>query len=172
MLSEIFSPRKNQVTAHRPRPALDYTHDIKIPYKQGLILELRHENRLILAAIGLLVARIRENDIQTVRRLLVDLKRVLTDHFIKENVFLYVYIKALYREDEEKQGQLKELRREMSGVQALLLRFLNSYLNKNLIAVDLIPLGKELSVIGEVLVNRIRHEEQQLYPLYLPPPAH
>ena len=171
MLSQIFSPRKNKHLKDRPDLALDYTHEIKIPYKQNLIPELRRENRVILAAIELLMARIKESDVQTVRRLLVDMKRILTDHFIKENVSLYVYIKALYNHDEEKQAQLRELRIEMSGVQSLLFRFLNSYLNKDLIAVDLIPLGKELAVIGEVLVNRIRHEEQQLYPLYLPPSA-
>jgi len=146
-----------------------YASDIKIPYKQKLIPELVHENRLILAAIQLLLARIREGDVQTVRRLMVDLKKTATDHFIKENISLYVYIKALYKGEVEKQRQLQELKQEMSGVQAMLLQFLNCYLNKNLIAVDLIPLGKELMVISEVVVNRIRHEQEQLYPLYLPP---
>lgn len=146
-----------------------YASDIKILYKQKLIPELVHENRLILAAIHLLLARIKQGDVQTVRRLMVDLKKTAMDHFIKENISLYVYIKALYKGEGEKQGQLQELKQEMSGVQAMLLRFLNCYLNKNLIAVDLIPLGKELMVISEVLMNRIRHEEDQLYPLYLPP---
>jgi len=171
MLSDIFSPTKNNGAEHGFAQVERYAPSTKIPYKQDLISVLKHENRLMLAAIKLILERIKQNDVVTVRKLMQELKNAIIERYIKESVLLYTYIKALYKDDEEKQQLLQELKQEWSGVHAMMMHFLNCYLNKDLIAVDMLPLGKELMVITEVVMNRIRHEEYKLYPLYLPPPV-
>lgn len=148
-----------------------YAPNTEIPYKPSLIQELKQENRTILAGFKLLKEKIKLNDIETSREVLVELKRALLDHFIKENISLYVYIKALNQGNHDKNCLLKELKREMDGVQAMMFMFFSTYLNTELTADELYALGEELNVIGKVMRWRIKREEKELYPLYIAPPA-
>lgn len=148
-----------------------FAPNTEIPFKPALVKDLKRENRTILAALKLLKDKIKQNDIETSREMLVELKRAILDHFIKENVSLFVYIKAITHDDVDKHHLLKELKREMDGVQSMMFLFFSTYLNIELSTDDLYAMEQELSVIGKVMQWRVKREEKELYPLYVAPAA-
>ncbi|MDH5178926.1 MAG: hypothetical protein OEZ39_00265 [Gammaproteobacteria bacterium] len=139
-----------------------------IPYRAGLINELKKENRQILVWIKYLLHRIKEGDLKKSVQVLHDMHKLVLAHFLKENISLYVYIKSLHKKNPVT-GLISEIRREMGCVQAMLLMFFDAYLNRQLQQSDMRPMGKELYVLGKVLHRRIKRLESQLYPLYVPP---
>ncbi|MDH5178249.1 MAG: hemerythrin domain-containing protein [Gammaproteobacteria bacterium] len=146
-----------------------YSAHTEIPYNPQLIKELESENKLILAGFRLLQGKIKRRDSEGSRAILVDLKHALLNHFVKENVSLYVYIKAVNQHSPATTGLIQELKREMDGVQSMLFLFFSSYLHCDIGLEELEAMEQELGVITKVLQWRIRREEKELYPLYVAP---
>lgn len=140
-----------------------------IPYQPGLVADLRKEHRRILTGVRRLLIRIKNNDMLHIPRVLLEMKKQILNHFVKENNALLVYIKALHQ-DQPTQGKLvRELKREMAGVQATVFYFFDTYLTMPLTGYSLKAMGQELYIMGKMLYGRFRRQEKTLYPLYTPP---
>lgn len=124
-----------------------YAPNTEIAYNPSLVQELKLKNRTILAGFTLLKNILRKNDVEGSRSILIQLKRLLLDHFIKENISLYVYIKTLAKNNVQISRKLKELKRQMDGVQATIFLFFNTYLDIELTVDKLHALNEELSVL-------------------------
>jgi len=126
------------------------------------------ENRAILAGFKLIKEKILENDIETVRRLLVNVKKAVLNHFIKEKISLCMYIKAHNVNNSDRLEKLTTLKQEMDAVQAMAFKFFSTYINGDIMIVQNIEsMSKELEVIAEVIDLRLHREEKELFPMYV-----
>lgn len=171
MLSKIISVAESFSLSGLIRHARRNTSDISgsnIPFKPTLVQELMLENRAILAGFKLIKEKILENDIETVRRLLVNVKKAVLNHFIKEKISLCMYIKAHNSNHSDRLEKLTVLKQEMDGVQATAFKFFSTYISGDMVAIEnLDALSSELEIIAEVVDLRLHREEKELFPMYV-----
>ncbi|HET7775092.1 MAG TPA: hemerythrin domain-containing protein, partial [Azospira sp.] len=72
------------------------------------------------------------------------------------------------RQDVESFELMRGFRHEMDAIGKAVLAFLSKYKDIGTQANLAASFGGDLQQVGDVLVNRIRREEETLYPLYLP----
>lgn len=143
-----------------------FAPETNIPYRPGLVDELKKENRRILIWFKLLLMKITNQDLIKSQQILVEIKRTILAQFMRENNLLFVYLKAIHKNNPFKYRLIKELKREMVGVQSMMFYFFNSYLSVKMTIHDLEMLGRELNIIGQVLYRRFKRHETVLYPMY------
>jgi iron-sulfur cluster repair protein YtfE (RIC family) len=153
-----------------PQPQTAPTHTApgtQIGYHPQLIQELEHDHQQLLAVFTQITAAHKAGDLSKTASLLNNFRSGLSAHLLKENVRLYIYLERALAKDPSSHALVHQFRTEMDGIGKAVLDFLARYRH---IADD--PslagsFGADLAAIGNVLVQRIRSEEDTLYPLYL-----
>lgn len=140
----------------------------EIHYHPDLIDKLQSDHRHLLELYGEINRLFEQQDYPQVSKMLDVLKSELRGHLLTENIKLYIYLDHMLANDEMNSSLIKDFRREMDGIAKVALRFLSKY---EAIGVDkeLAPsFARDFGELGKVLVERIKREEEVLYPLYLP----
>ena len=140
-----------------------------IAYKPGLVEELQAEHRKLIELYQRLVAAHQCGDYDASIAHLKYFTYALRAHLLKENVHLYVYLKHALRHDQELANVMAGMRGEMGRIGRTLNDFVMRYTSSPWDAEARKNLLGELSTISEILMHRIRHEEDVLYPMYLHP---
>lgn len=164
-LAKWFKPRPRAPEASARIPAPGNA----IAYKPGLVEELQAEHcKLIELYQQLFVAHERGDYDASVAHLKY-FTYALRAHLLKENLHLYVYLKHALRHDPELAHVMASMRGEMGRIGRTLNDFVTRYTSSPWDAEARGNLLGELSAISEILTHRIRHEEEVLYPMYMPP---
>lgn len=140
----------------------------QIHFHPDLIDKLKTDHRQLLAIYGEIKTLFDEGDYEQASQRLDYFKSELQGHLLTENIKLYIYLDHMLSGDEMNASLIKEFRHEMDVIAKAALRFLSKY---EAIGVDkdLAPsFAKDFAEIGRVLGQRIKREEEVLYPLYLP----
>lgn len=140
-----------------------------IAYKPGLVEELQAEHRKLIDLYQSLVAAHQRGDYDASIAHLKYFTYALRAHLLKENVHLYVYLKHALRHDPELANVMAGMRGEMGRIGRTLNDFVMRYTSSPWDAEARKNLLGELSSISELLMHRIRHEEDVLYPMYMHP---
>lgn len=140
-----------------------------IAYKPGLVEELQAEHRKLVELYQSLVLAHRRGDYDASVAHLKYFTYALRAHLLKENVHLYVYLKHALRHDAELTNVMAGMRGEMGRIGRTLNDFVLRYTSSPWDAEARENLLGELATISEILTHRIRHEEDVLYPMYMPP---
>ena len=143
-----------------------------ISYDPELIGQLADEHQSLLSIFGEMSDAAEKQNWPLTQKHLKSFATALRGHLLAENVKLYVYLSKSFASDPETQNIAKEFRKEMMHIGRAVNQFVTRYevaawseeMKENF--------SSELAGIGEVLVKRIEHEEQSLYPLYLPEDAY
>ncbi len=139
----------------------------EIHYHPDLIENLKSDHKRLLGRYGDIKSHFEAADYEQVAGQLEQFKMDLQGHLLTENIKLYIYLDHMLANDEMNATLIKEFRREMDGIARVALKFLSKY---EAIGVDkdLAPsFAKDFAEIGKVLVERIKREEEVLYPLYV-----
>lgn len=96
-----------------------------------------------------------------------NLKRILQDHLLTENVRLYVYISHHLESDEANYELIRDFRREMGKISKTVMEFMRKYTEQPVTSANVEKFRTEFEHIGAVLTERIQREESMLYTLYL-----
>lgn len=139
----------------------------EIRYHPTLIDELKEDHQQLLAIYMAIKASFESADYTTVSEKLNEFRGGLHGHLLTENVRLYIYLDRMLGQDEMNSDLIRGFRREMDGIGKAVLNFLKKY---EAIGVDkeLAPaFAKDFAAIGAVLTERIKKEEEVLYPLYM-----
>ncbi|MCG2576703.1 hemerythrin domain-containing protein [Dechloromonas sp. XY25] len=107
-------------------------------------------------------------DLAATCRELEHFRGCLLAHLLKENVRFYIYLEHALAGDTASHTLVHQFRHEMDGIGKAVLAFLGKYADLAKNPALAASFAGELSSVGEVLVQRIRNEEDSLYPLYLP----
>jgi len=100
------------------------------------------------------------------RTVLQQFKSLLIAHLLKEAIKLYIYLRQKLRDDESTYRLVTGYKSEMDGISRVAMAFVDEYSAKPAENIDFALLGTRLKEIGQVLGDRIRREEAELYPLY------
>lgn len=139
----------------------------EIRFSPTLIDELKHDHQQLLGIYTTIKAHFDQGDYVAVSQQLNDFRYGLHSHLLTENVRLYIYLERMLGHDEMNSDLIRGFRREMDGIGKTALNFLKKY---EAIGVDkelAVPFAKDFAAIGAVLTERIKKEENVLYPLYM-----
>ncbi len=140
----------------------------EIRYSPELIDSLQHDHKTILALYGDIAKAFKEKRYPDVSSMLDDFKSGLSAHLLTENVRLYIYLDRSLASDPTSSDLIRSFRKEMDDIAKVALGFLKKY---ETIGVDedlAAHFAVDFETIGKVLVERIKKEENTLYPLYMP----
>ena len=140
---------------------------VQTPIPQIIDL-FKHDHRELLRVFAGIKAAIAAQDLPRCAELLEDFRHTLHGHLLSENVRLYIYLEHALASDPTSHELMHSFRHEMDDIGKAVVAFLERY---RYLAEhpELLPqFAHELDGIGKVLVERIKREEETLYPLYMP----
>jgi hypothetical protein len=154
-------------------PAFNESPDIspgmQVSYSPDLIPRLKNDHHALLKTYGLIGDAFARNDLPAVAKHLADFHHGILGHLMTENIKLYVYLgNVLKRTDPESHELMFQFRQEMYGIGKAVLAFLNKYKDIDAQPALAETFGTDMQNVGKVLGDRIRREEETLYPLYFP----
>jgi hypothetical protein len=161
--AESTAPTATQSLADGERAAAPGT---AIRYDPELIDKLKRDHRDLLSAFGSIKNSFESGNLQSVVEQLDAFRVGIQSHLLTETVRLYIYLEHQLAGDETSRRLIHDFRHEMDGIGKTVVAFLAKYkhlgANANLAA----SFAQDLDAVGKILVDRIRREEEVLYPLY------
>jgi len=148
-----------------------FAPNTNIPYHTTLIEDLKSDHQRLGVIFGELVAAARAGKTKETKAALDEFEGLLYDHLLKEKTSFYIYLRGIFSEDEGTLELVNHFSREMDAIQREVMKFLRKYKASELSPDELQEMNAELDDLGKALTDRIKREESQLYPLYMPPPA-
>ena len=148
-----------------------FAPNTSIPYHATLIDDLKSDHQQLGVIFADLVAAASAGNTKETRAALDQFEGLLYDHLLKEKTSFYIYLRGIFSQDESTLELVNHFSREMDGIQREVMKFLRKYKASNLSPDELREMNTELDDLGKALTDRIKREESQLYPLYMPPPA-
>lgn len=150
------------------KPEERFAPGTKIPYRENLVKELTSEHHTLVRLFNEIVRAQSEADDSKVYELLTRFKSKLRSHLLKENTYLYIYLKYISRHDKDNSTMITNMQKEMGEIGKDAFNFVKKWTRSSKISYgdDFV---KELSSVGESLSHRMKHEEQTLYPIYSEP---
>ncbi|MBW7903236.1 MAG: hemerythrin domain-containing protein [Rhodocyclaceae bacterium] len=137
-----------------------------IHYHAGLIDKLTGDHRTLLRLFGDTQAAALAGDVALAAARLEEFRAALQDHLLTENIRLYVYLEHTLAADAQSHALIHGFRHEMDGIGRAVVGFLDKYRDLAAHPERAAEFAEDLAGIGKVLVERIRREEETLYPLY------
>lgn len=151
-----------------PAPSAQAAPGTTIQYSPELVAQLKADHQTLLATYVRIKSAHEAGNLAEISAQLASFRSQLMAHLLRENVRFYIYLEHALAADPASQVLVHQFRHEMDGIGKAVMAFLDKYRN---IVID--PslagsFGADLASIGSVLVQRVRNEEDTLYPLYLP----
>jgi|GEM_PF-4695990 len=136
-------------------------------YNYKLIGQLKSDHKKIFKLSKDIYSLFHKKDsFEEIREKLDILKSMLIMHLNFEDAILYPYLIDRYRLDGEKLSFIQKSSRGMENLSEISLKFIEECSNEELYRKHKDRFKKELKDIGELLLKRVKFEEEKLYPLY------
>jgi len=167
----LFGVKKRDVqqqTTREPDVVPRLAPGTQISYNIDLIPQLRAEHQQLLKLFAMINKAFAGNDLVLTAKYLEDFRRGIQSHLLTENIRFYIYLEHSLGQDTESLGLMRDFRQEMDTIGKAVLTFLGKYKDIATRPDFSIPFAKDLEDVGKVLVDRIKREEETLYPLYFP----
>lgn len=139
-----------------------------IAYHPELVAELKHEHVQLVECFQGIAESFSAGDLAETCRRLETFRGGILAHLLKENVRFYIYLEHALAGDSVSHAMMHQFRHEMDGIGKAVIAFLSKYSEMAQKPELAKTFGADLEAVGGVLVQRIRNEEENLYPLYLP----
>lgn len=137
-----------------------------IAYYPDLVQEMVGDHRRLLEVYGDMSRAAKMQDLEDFKFMLDNFKKLLTAHLLKEAIKLYIYLRQKLKNDPASYQLISGYKIEMDGITKVAMAFIDDYSDKTAKPIDFTLLNERLAEIGRVLGDRIRREENELYPLY------
>ncbi|MFC5303194.1 hemerythrin domain-containing protein [Azospira restricta] len=137
-----------------------------IRFHPELIGKLTADHQLLLSLFGETSAAAARGDVAAAAARLEEFRVALQSHLLTENIRLYVYLEHALADDAASHALIHDFRHEMDGIGRVVVGFLGKYRDLAAHPERAAAFAEELAGIGKVLVERVRREEETLYPLY------
>lgn len=170
-LFDLLFGKKDAAPAVATAPSMPAEQAVTAPgtnihYHADLVDKLTGDHRLLLKLFGETQAAADGGDVVAAAARLEEFRVALQGHLLTENIRLYVYLEHLLADDAQSHQLIHEFRHEMDGIGKAVVGFLGKYRDLALHPELAGEFAEELAGVGKVLVERIRREEETLYPLY------
>ncbi len=139
-----------------------------IRYSADLIEHLVRDHRSMLDCVGQISRAARSGRLDEAAPLLERFRTDLQGHLLVENVRLYVYLEHTLAGDPASHALMHEFRHDMDEIGKKVVAFLARYARLGEDPSLAASFTADLEAVGAALADRIRREEEVLYPLYAP----
>lgn len=143
-----------------------YAPGTKIAFDPALVTDLKDDHKKLLELYTKVCACYDKQDLDTLKNTLLSFKVELTSHLLRENTKLYVYLKSKFDADPNNRELVTDMQREMGKIGHDVFQFLRDASQANMVFDQ--KFKTQLDQIGQILVTRIKAEEEMLYELYTP----
>jgi hypothetical protein len=140
----------------------------RIRYSPSLLDDLRGEHEQLFALHGAIMAAHAAKSVSTIAPLLKEFEALLNGHMITERVHLYAYMDGFFSHDDSTRRMVRDYRIEMDRIGDSVAKLLRKYRDADPDSLLLCGFHSDLEYIGQLLSERIRREDDSLYPLYMP----
>lgn len=162
------APLKVPVASPEPRPVGPgaVAPGTAIHFHPELVGKLQQDHQALLRLYTQTQTAARSGDVEQAARHLEEFRILLQGHLLTENVRLYVYLEHTLAKDASSHQLIRSFRHEMDDIGKAVVAFLNDYRDLAQHPELSQQFSESLEGIGKVLAERIRREEETLYPLY------
>ena len=143
-----------------------YAPGTKIAFDPELVGGLKDDHQKLLDLYTKVCAYYDKQDLDNLKNTLLNFKVELTSHLLRENTKLYVYLKSKFDADPNNRELVTDMQREMGKIGHDVFQFLRDASQPNMVFDS--AFKAQLDQIGNILVTRIKAEEEMLYELYTP----
>jgi len=161
-------PKKDLEDRLAEHPETAVAPGTQIHYNPDLIAELEQDHRDLLQLYTETLESFNNKELKKVSEKLERLRIDLQGHLITENVRLYVYLDHIFEGDEINAELIHGFRVEMDRIGRNAMKLLRKYESLQENSELAASFEEDFSQIGKTLGERIKKEEQVLYPLYGP----
>lgn len=164
------APTPAPAPAAAPKPSAAASDTVApgtaIHYHPELVGKLKQDHQGLLQLFTQTQAAARSGDVVQAARHLEAFRILLQSHLLTENVRLYVYLEHALAQDAPSHQLIRSFRHEMDDIGKAVVDFLVTYRDLAQHPEFAQQFSEALDGIGKVLAERIRREEDTLYPLY------
>lgn len=165
----FFKKQRPQSAKIDESPQYGTAPGTEIRYHPELIKQLKADHQAVFNLYQEIKTALEQDKLESVAEKLTIFQTQLHDHLLNENVRLYAYLEACFAHDSTQHELIRGFRQEMNGIAKNARGFLKKYAElaeKPELHAHFMP---ELNATWGVFADRLRREEQNLYPLYRPP---
>ena len=137
-----------------------------IHFHPELVGKLQQDHQALLRLYTQTQTAARRGDVVQAAAHLEEFRILLQSHLLTENVRLYVYLEHALAKDASSHQLIRSFRHEMDDIGKVVVKFLTDYRDLARHPEFAQQFSEALDGIGKVLAERIRREEETLYPLY------
>ena len=140
----------------------------RIKYSHDLIPQLQHEHVELVELYNEISDLIEKQGYLEITSCLDKLKTKYNLHTMHENLYFYCYLEQFFQAQSEQFEVIRAYRKEMNVASNVMVRFIKKWHPQQISDHNIIEFTQEYKALGLVLAQHIDHEENHLYPLYLP----
>ena len=133
-------------------------------FDKKLIQQLEKDHKKLLNQVDKIETAYSKNNEKTIKKELKTLKYIIIEHFRKEDIKLYWYLKILHKDNCQTVKEIKYFENSIKDIHVAVIGFLNYYTEQNILLNS--TFKNEFDKIVHALANRIQTEEKNLYSLY------
>jgi len=133
-------------------------------FDKKLIQKFHKDHKKLLNQVSKIETAYSKNNEKTTKKELQTLKYIIVEHFRKEDIKLYWYLKILYKDDVQILQEIKYFENSIKGIHITVINFLDHYTKQDVFLNT--TFKNEFDEIVRSLGNRMKTEEKNLYSLY------
>lgn len=143
-----------------------YAPGTQIPYDVSLVPRLKNDHEQLLHLFTHVVQSAQDGEFHRVKPLMDKFLQVLNAHLLLEYTKLYIYLDYSFKLDEYNHTLICDFRREMTQIGRAVRSFYNKWMERRIGPETQSFFLGEAKQIANVLVRRIKTEEERLYEIY------
>lgn len=171
-VTQVFNFFKKKLPQYalqkKGRAASHEKSQIRIKYNPNLIDTLELEHHAILELYEIIFQALESQEFSSIQQGIKAFGGALKAHLLREHVELYIYLEYVLAQNSQAFRNMHALRIEMDEISSYVMGFLHTYEKEALNVVTIIRFKEEFVNIGDILKQRIKREEENLYTLYQP----
>lgn len=148
-----------------------YAPGTQIAFDPALITRLKGEHQKLVNLFLAITAQVQSQQYLKVKNTMQEFLHEFNAHVLLEYTKLYVFLDYSFKNDSTTHDLIIEFRKEMNLIGKVVRSFYNNWKNVDLQSDNVGRFMAEFQQIGEVLVKRIKTEEENLYEIYQTSPA-
>lgn len=157
--------------AEKPEQPVIYAPGTKISYDDLLVSRLKQDHVQLLKIFGQIMKAADDSNFSRIRFHLDAFLKLFNAHALTEYTKLYIFLDHAFKQDEENSELIREFKREMNDIGKAVRAFNTKWMNGEISEYNIGDFTKQAQAIGDVLVRRVKTEEERLYEIYDLAPA-
>ena len=137
-----------------------------IPHEKSLIEQLKAEHQTLINLFTDVVKLAENKRYDKAINVLETFRSQLTEHLIKENTKLYLFLNAHYRHEQNQFMKVSKLRKEMTSITKALMEFAQQWRLQGLNDSNRNRFVNQALPLSDILIKRLKVEEKELFSLY------